>query len=241
VVGQTQAAATTTITGAGLVLGTVTTASSSTVASGSVISTNPTAATQVNAGSAVNLLVSTGPAQVAVPNVVGQTQAAATTTITGAGLVLGTVTTASSSTVASGSVISTSPVAATQVIVGSAVNLVVSTGPAQVAAPNITAQFTVTAGTAVLNRGTGRYTQTVAVSNSGAALSAAAFVLDNLAAGYAVYQPTGVTVATTPAGSPFKEIGPAGAGATVTFTLEFTRTGTPALTYTARILGAGAR
>ena len=37
------------------------------------------------AGSAVNLVVSTGPAPVTVPNVVGQTQAAATTAITNAG------------------------------------------------------------------------------------------------------------------------------------------------------------
>ena len=130
VVGQTQTAATTAITGAGLVVGTVTTASSSTAPSGSVISQSPIAATMVNVGSAVNLVVSSGPAQVAVPNVVGQTQTAATTAITGAGLVVGTVTTASSSTVPSGSVISQSPVAATMVNVGSAVNLVVSSGPA---------------------------------------------------------------------------------------------------------------
>src|SRR5208282_1116105 len=99
VVGLTQAAATTAITGAGLVVGTVTTASSGTVPSGSVISESPVAATQVNTGSAVNLVVSSGPAQVAVPNVVGLTQAVATTAITGAGLVVGTVTKASSSTV----------------------------------------------------------------------------------------------------------------------------------------------
>jgi len=95
-----------------------------------VISESPVAGTKVNVGSAVNLVVSSGPAQVAVPNVVGQTQAAATTAITGAGLVVGTVTTASSSTVPSGSVISESPVAGTQVNLGSAVNLVVSSGPA---------------------------------------------------------------------------------------------------------------
>jgi subtilase family serine protease len=53
--------------------------------------------------------------QVAVPNVVGETQADATTAITGAGLVVGTVTTASSSTVASGDVISESPSAGTGV------------------------------------------------------------------------------------------------------------------------------
>ena len=77
-------------------------------------------------------IVCTGPAPVAVPNVVGQTQAAAATAITGAGLMVGTVTTASSSTVASGKVISESPVAGTLATMGSAVNLVVSTGPAPV-------------------------------------------------------------------------------------------------------------
>ena len=46
---------------------------------------------------------------VAVPNVVGLTQAAATTSITGTGLTVGTVTTASSATVQTGSVISESP------------------------------------------------------------------------------------------------------------------------------------
>jgi hypothetical protein len=65
---------------------------------------------------------------VPVPNVVGDTQAAASTAITGAGLVVGTVTTAISSSVPSGDVISESPVAGTMVASGSAVNLVVSTG-----------------------------------------------------------------------------------------------------------------
>ncbi|HEY0801614.1 MAG TPA: PASTA domain-containing protein, partial [Steroidobacteraceae bacterium] len=109
VVGLTQAAATTAITGAGLKLGTVATASSSTVVSGSVISESPGASTSVASGSTVNLTVSSGPAPVTVPNVVGMTQAAATTAITGAGLNLGTVTMASSATVASGSVISQTP------------------------------------------------------------------------------------------------------------------------------------
>jgi beta-lactam-binding protein with PASTA domain len=132
VIGETQAAATSDITNAGLVVGTVTTASSSTVPSGSVISQNPTGSTLVNPGSAVNLVVSSGPAQVPVPNVVGLTQAAATTAITNAGLVVGTVTTASSSTVPAGSVISQSPTGGTPVNVGSAVNLVISSGSAAV-------------------------------------------------------------------------------------------------------------
>ena len=130
VVGLTQAAATSSITGAHLAVGTVTMASSATVPSGSVVSQTPAAATMVTSASAVNLTVSSGPAQVAVPNVVGMTQAAATTSITGAGLTLGTVTVAGSATVVSGSVISQSPAAATMVAPASAVNLTVSGGPA---------------------------------------------------------------------------------------------------------------
>jgi hypothetical protein len=80
---------------------------------------------------------------VAVPSVVGETQAAATSAITGAGLVLGTVTTQSSSTVPSGSVISESPAAGTQVSTGSAVNLVVSSGSGALSAANINLIFVV--------------------------------------------------------------------------------------------------
>jgi len=70
----------------------------------------------------------TAPMQVPVPNVVGQTQAAASTAITGVGLAVGTVTQQSSSSVASGYVVSESPAAGTNVASGSAVNLVVSSG-----------------------------------------------------------------------------------------------------------------
>src|SRR5271170_1832071 len=78
-----------------------------------------------------------GAKTVSVPNVVGMSQAAATTAITGAGLTLGTVTMASSATVASGDVISQSPVAGASVASGSAVNLTVSTGPALVSVPDV--------------------------------------------------------------------------------------------------------
>jgi hypothetical protein len=129
VVGDSQAAATTAITGAGLTLGTVTVQSSSTVASGSVISENPAAGASVADGSAVALVISSGLALVAVPAVVGDTRAAASTAITGAGLTVGAVTQQSSGTVASGEVISENPAANTSVAKGSAVALVVSSGP----------------------------------------------------------------------------------------------------------------
>jgi Dockerin type I domain/PASTA domain len=66
---------------------------------------------------------------VPVPNVVSLTQAAATTALVSAGLKLGTVTTASSTAVAAGKVLSSDPAAGTALAPGTAVNLVVSSGP----------------------------------------------------------------------------------------------------------------
>lgn len=66
---------------------------------------------------------------VAVPNAVGDTQAAASTAMISAGLVVGNVTNSSSATVPAGDVISQSPAAGTQVASGSPVDLVISTGP----------------------------------------------------------------------------------------------------------------
>ena len=67
---------------------------------------------------AVEILVGSVAVAPTVPNVVGLTQAAATTSITGAGLVLGGVTTSASSTVPAGVVISQSPIAGSQVAAG---------------------------------------------------------------------------------------------------------------------------
>jgi hypothetical protein len=60
-VNRTQADATTILTGAGLTVGAVTTASSTTVTAGSVISQSPTAGTPVAPGTAVSLVISSGP------------------------------------------------------------------------------------------------------------------------------------------------------------------------------------
>jgi hypothetical protein len=131
VINQTKSAATTSITGAGLVVGTVTSNYSSTVAAGNVISQNPVGGTVVNRGTSVALTVSLGTAPVTttVPSVINQTLSAATASITGAGLVVGTVTSNYSSTVAAGNVISQTPVGGTTVNRGSSVDLAVSRGP----------------------------------------------------------------------------------------------------------------
>lgn len=106
---------------------------------------------------------------------------------------------------------------------------------------NVTSQFSVSASAVTYNRGTGIYSQNVKLTNHGAALASSAYVLDSLPAGVALKAPSGFTSAALPAGSPYLEAGPIGAGATVTITLQFTRSGTQAITYTPRILGAGPR
>ena len=75
------------------------------------------------------IVLTPGGAPVAVPNVVNLTQAAATTALGNAGLTVGTVSNASSTTVPAGAVISQNPGAGTLVAPGSAVALVVSSGP----------------------------------------------------------------------------------------------------------------
>ena len=126
VVGLTEAAATSEITSAGLVVGPVARQPSSTAPSGTVISASPAAGSSLSPGTTVTLVVSTGPALVTVPNVAGMSQATATNAIVGAGLTLGVVDTQASDVVALGNVISESPAAGTSVLPGSAVSLVIS-------------------------------------------------------------------------------------------------------------------
>jgi beta-lactam-binding protein with PASTA domain len=91
--------------------------------------------------------------KIAVPNVVGLTQAAANSAITAAGLTVGTITTQSSSTVPAGSVISQSPAAGTSVAAGVAVSLVVSSGSAPVTVPNVVGLTQAAAGSAITAAG----------------------------------------------------------------------------------------
>ncbi len=111
-------------------------------AAGTVIDQSPSGNSQAAPGSKVTLTVSSGPAQVTVPDVTGEDQATAANRLGSAGLTLGSVTNQPSATVPSGSVISTSPSAGTKVNPGSIVNVVVSSGQAQPQAqvPNVVGQ-----------------------------------------------------------------------------------------------------
>jgi beta-lactam-binding protein with PASTA domain len=129
VVGQTQTAATNVIIATNLTVGTISNQFSQTVPAGSVISQNPLAGTQVAAGSAVSLLVSLGPQMITVPDVVGQTQNAATNAIIATNLVVGTVSNQFNAIVPPGLVMGQEPAGGLEVSAGSTVNLVVSSGP----------------------------------------------------------------------------------------------------------------
>ena len=98
-----------------------------------------------------NLVVSSGPPRVNVPNVAGLTTAQASTAITGAGLTVGTTTNQPSATVPAGRVITSNPAAGASVIVGSAVNLEVSSGPAGVPGLVMALAFDETTGTTAID------------------------------------------------------------------------------------------
>jgi eukaryotic-like serine/threonine-protein kinase len=113
--------------------------SSDTVASGLVVSTDPAAGTEVQVGSPVTVFVSSGPQEVSVPVVTGESQANATATLAAAGLKVSVVKREVEEP-AAGTVISQSPVAGSQLKVGGRVTIVVAQALKQVAAPSVVGQ-----------------------------------------------------------------------------------------------------
>jgi serine/threonine-protein kinase len=111
--------------------------SSSTVPAGKVISTEPSAHTEAQAGSPVTLFVSSGPEQVQVPEVVGQSEAEAKASLRGAGLQPGTVTRREAPAAQAGTVLSQSPSGGSSVASGQRVDLVVGQAPKETAVPRV--------------------------------------------------------------------------------------------------------
>jgi serine/threonine-protein kinase len=105
-----------------------------------VIGEIPSGGTKADKGSTVSLTVSSGPAAVNVPSVVGDTLAQARKTITQNGLKVGRTISQSNDQFASGTVIDSSPSAGQPVPSGSAITLVVSSGKPKVTVPDVTGQ-----------------------------------------------------------------------------------------------------
>jgi beta-lactam-binding protein with PASTA domain/tRNA A-37 threonylcarbamoyl transferase component Bud32 len=129
VVGRTQAAAESLLKTSGFIPE-VKELASDTIPLGQVISQSPTSNTMATKNSIVQITVSSGPAQVEVPNNLnGQNATTVSNQLGQLGFKV-TTTQLSSSTVPSGSVISTNPAGGTKLAKGATVALVVSSGPA---------------------------------------------------------------------------------------------------------------
>jgi beta-lactam-binding protein with PASTA domain len=102
---------------------------------GTVVEQDPGADTELPLGGQVTVTVVTGPGDVAVPVLTGQTEAAAIALLVQDGLTPGTVTEAFDDAVPEGQVVSQSPQAGIIVAAGTAVDFVVSSGPEPTVAP----------------------------------------------------------------------------------------------------------
>jgi beta-lactam-binding protein with PASTA domain len=111
--------------------------SSTTVPAGKVISTEPSAHTETLAGSPVTVLVSSGPAQVRVPDVTGQSEAEAKASLRAVGLEPGTVTKQEAAGAEAGAVLSQSPTAGSSIAAGQPVDLVVVKAPRETTVPRV--------------------------------------------------------------------------------------------------------
>jgi serine/threonine-protein kinase len=122
---------------AGLKVARVISQNSSTVAQGVTINTDPAAGTSIAPGQGVTLFISSGPAPVNVPSVVGNNRTDAESKLSALGLNVTTTTqqttTAAPDTVVSQSVTGKAPA-------GSTVNLVVAQAPPSVPVPDVTGQ-----------------------------------------------------------------------------------------------------
>ncbi|HEY2767073.1 MAG TPA: PASTA domain-containing protein [Solirubrobacteraceae bacterium] len=111
--------------------------SSATVPAGKVISTEPSGHTEAQAGSPVTVYVSSGPEQVPVPEVTGQSEAEAKASLRAAGLQPGTITHQEAPAEQANTVLSQSPSAGSSLASGQSVNLVVAQAPKETAVPRV--------------------------------------------------------------------------------------------------------
>ncbi|WP_428674333.1 PASTA domain-containing protein [Reyranella sp.] len=139
---KTRAEADVALSGAGLVVGAVSTANSDTVSVDLIVSTDPPAGTKVMRGTPVALAISAGPKatadnDVVVPDLTRKTRAEAEAALKAAGFAIGAERTATSDTVPANAVVSTDPAAGAKAKLGAPVALVFSAGPATVADADI--------------------------------------------------------------------------------------------------------
>ncbi|MFD0773808.1 Stk1 family PASTA domain-containing Ser/Thr kinase [Streptomonospora algeriensis] len=107
------------------------------IESGNAISTEPPAGQRHTATTDITLLISSGPGAQEIPDVVGQDRDSATQTLQDAGFEIGDTREETSSSYPAGQVIGTSPPGGQSADPGSRIDLVISSGPEQVAVPDL--------------------------------------------------------------------------------------------------------
>ncbi|MUL44062.1 Stk1 family PASTA domain-containing Ser/Thr kinase [Streptomonospora sp. PA3] len=107
------------------------------VPEGDAIGTEPPAGQERSPGSEITLLISSGPGSQEIPNVVGQDRDTAAQMLQDAGFEVGDTSEEASSSYPEGQVIRTSPPGGQSADPGSRIDLVISSGPEQVAVPDL--------------------------------------------------------------------------------------------------------
>jgi serine/threonine-protein kinase len=105
---------------------------------GTVIGQDPSGGSKADKGTSVSLTVSSGPGNTTVPGVAGLPLKQAEQEITGANLKIGRVVKGSSTQFAKGQVIDTDPPAGSTPLVGTSINIFVSSGKPLVTVPDVT-------------------------------------------------------------------------------------------------------
>jgi eukaryotic-like serine/threonine-protein kinase len=162
VIGLPQATAQQDIANAHLLSRAVQQASGS-VAKGDVISTNPASGNNVAKNTLVTMYVSTGPAALKVPNLIGQNYQSATTTLQGEGFQV--TQQQQASTQPQGNVLSENPAPGTSVSKGSSITLVYSNGGSKV--PGVVGESEQQAQSDLANAGFGVSTATCSAGDAG--------------------------------------------------------------------------
>ncbi len=135
--GMLQGTAESAITFLGLAVGDITEAYSDSVPVGRVIAQEPIAGSSVAPNSAVALLLSRGPEPIAVPNLVGMTEAGAVSQIIASGFATGGLTREYSEQVAAGLVMGQTPVPEAYELPNTPIELIISQGPQPIAVPDV--------------------------------------------------------------------------------------------------------
>jgi serine/threonine-protein kinase len=134
----------------------------STALKGTVLASDPASGTRVNQSATVVLTVSSGPADVVVPSLIGLSELVAGQTLGNAGLNVGNVTTVSSSQYGAGLVVSSNPPTGSTVSPGSSVDIAVSSGSPPTTTTTTTAPPPTTTSTSTTSTTIGTTTTTKA-------------------------------------------------------------------------------